>query len=254
MNFEKDRGGHEDSWKILKRLESEQELEICMKLKKEKKDMIEKTTFLFDLDGVVMDTETGYTVFWNEMGEKYLGEKNFCACIKGQTLIQIREGHFKGMDSEFEEITRKLDTFENEMPYNFIPGADRFLEFLHGKEDVRTALVTSSNLKKMQNIYIKYPYFRNLFDVILTSENFKKSKPDPECFMTGMRLLGASPETTAVFEDSIHGLTASRKSGAFTIALATTNPADVITPLADIVIDNFESFVFLRKISPSLFE
>ena len=43
---------------------------------------------LFDFDGVIMDTETQYTVFWNEQGHKYLGEEDFGRCIKGQTLTQ----------------------------------------------------------------------------------------------------------------------------------------------------------------------
>ena len=44
---------------------------------------------LFDLDGVVLDTESQYTLFWDEQGRKYLGIENFCASIKGQTLAQI---------------------------------------------------------------------------------------------------------------------------------------------------------------------
>ena len=44
---------------------------------------------LFDFDGVIMDTETQYTVFWDEQGHKYLGEEDFGRCFKGQTLTQI---------------------------------------------------------------------------------------------------------------------------------------------------------------------
>ncbi len=42
---------------------------------------------LFDFDGVIMDTETQYTVFWDEQGRKYLNEEDFGRRIKGQTLI-----------------------------------------------------------------------------------------------------------------------------------------------------------------------
>ena len=44
---------------------------------------------LFDFDGVIMDTETQYTVFWNEQGLKYLNEEDFGRRIKGQTLAQM---------------------------------------------------------------------------------------------------------------------------------------------------------------------
>ena len=48
---------------------------------------------LFDFDGVIMDTETQYTVFWNEQGLKHLNEEDFGRRIKGQTLTQIYVKH-----------------------------------------------------------------------------------------------------------------------------------------------------------------
>ncbi len=44
---------------------------------------------LFDLDGVILDTESQYTIFWNRMGEQYLQKKDFGLLIKGQTLKHI---------------------------------------------------------------------------------------------------------------------------------------------------------------------
>ena len=49
---------------------------------------------LFDFDGVIMDTETQYTVFWDEQGRKYLNEQDFGRRIKGQTLTQIYDKYF----------------------------------------------------------------------------------------------------------------------------------------------------------------
>ena len=50
---------------------------------------------LFDFDGVIMDTETQYTVFWNEQGHKYLGEEDFGRCIQGQTMRNISRTNWK---------------------------------------------------------------------------------------------------------------------------------------------------------------
>ena len=52
---------------------------------------------LFDFDGVIMDTETQYTVFWDEQGRKYLNEEDFGRRIKGQTLTQIYEKYFSAL-------------------------------------------------------------------------------------------------------------------------------------------------------------
>ena len=60
---------------------------------------------LFDFDGVVMDTEPQYTVFWNRIGEKYLGMKNFGISIKGQTLKYIYSRFFAGREDVQKEIT-----------------------------------------------------------------------------------------------------------------------------------------------------
>ena len=54
-----------------------------------------------------------------------------------------------------------------------------------------------------------------------------------------MELLGGTPADTVIFEDSIHGLTAARASGAKVVGLATTFPAERVAPLCDKVISDF---------------
>ena len=68
---------------------------------------------LFDFDGVVMDTETQYSIFWNEQGRKYHPElPEFGRLIKGQTLTQIYANYFAGMEEVQHEITEDLNKFE----------------------------------------------------------------------------------------------------------------------------------------------
>ena len=61
-------------------------------------------------------------------------------------------------------------------------------------------------------------------------------------FLKGMEVLGGRPEDTYVFEDSIHGINAGRSAGAKVIGLTTTNKSEVLTPLCDMVIDDFTHF------------
>lgn len=193
---------------------------------------------LFDFDGVIADTETQYTVFWDRMGKEYLGLGGFGHTIKGQTLVQIFDRYFNGMIREQEEIVPQLNEFERNMTYGYIPGADAFMKELKAA-GIPMAIVTSSNDIKMSNAYREHPELLELVDTVLTSEHFTKSKPDPECFLKGMEVLGGAPEDTVVFEDSFHGLTAGRASGAKVIGLATTNKREAIAPLCDMVIDDF---------------
>lgn len=193
---------------------------------------------LFDFDGVIADTESQYTYFWDKVGKDYLGLDDFGMTIKGQTLIQIFGKFFDGMQKEQEEIVPQLNAFEHDMSYEYIPGALEFMQELK-KRGIRSAIVTSSNDIKMSNAYAAHPELHDLVDAVLTSEHFSKSKPDPECFLKGMEVLGATPQETIVFEDSFHGIAAGRASGAKVIGLATTNKREALTPLCDMVIDNF---------------
>lgn len=195
---------------------------------------------LFDFDGVIADTESQYTIFWNKQGKDYLGLENFGHTIKGQTLVQIFDKYFNGMIKEQEEIVPNLNAFEENMSYDYIPGALEFLQALKSK-GIRSAIVTSSNDIKMAKVYTSHPELLELVDAVLTSEHFSKSKPDPECFLKGMEVLGATPQETIVFEDSFHGISAGRASGAFVVGLATTNKSEALTPLCDLVIDDFTS-------------
>ena len=192
---------------------------------------------LFDFDGVLVDTETQYTHMWDAIGRDFLGEEGFGWKIKGQTLKDIYASHIPDPEMQA-SVTERLDEYERQMVYEFIPGVPEFLKALKDA-GVPTAIVNSSNDKKMANVYRALPQIKSLVDMILTSEHFTKSKPDPECFLKGMELLGGTPADTVIFEDSIHGLTAARASGAKVIGLATTFPAERITSLCDMVIQDF---------------
>lgn len=195
---------------------------------------------LFDLDGVIMDTETQYGIFWNRTGKELLGLDDFGKRIKGQTLNHIIS-HFDGVSKSKDEIIRELYEYERNMSYDYIPGADEFMKDLHAR-GIPMAIVTSSNDAKMVNVRKAHPELWELTEAVLTSEHFSKSKPDPECFLKGMEVLGGRPEDTYVFEDSIHGINAGRAAGAKVIGLATTNTREAIVHLCDQVIDDFRGF------------
>ena len=192
---------------------------------------------LFDLDGVILDTEGSYTAFWDDYGSRHFSEKDFGLKIKGQTLVKILGDYFPE-ENERKAITDDINDFERNMSYPFVPGVENYIKSLKSN-GIRTAVVTSSNILKMENVYRCHPGFREMFDIILTSEDFSESKPSPYCYLKAMRLFGAGPEDCVVFEDSLAGLQAARASGAFVTALTTTNPEEVVRNYADLVIRDF---------------
>lgn len=194
---------------------------------------------LFDLDGVVFNTEPQYTLFWGSMFRKYYpGTEGMEQRIKGQTLVWIYDTYFKDMPQAQADITAALDEFERNMEFEYVRGLVGFVRGLRAN-GVRTAIVTSSNRAKMQSVYTRRPEIQGLFDEILTSEDFSESKPSPECYLTAAARFGAGCGECVVFEDSFNGLKSGRAAGMTVVGLSTTNGASMISPLADIVIADY---------------
>ena len=202
--------------------------------------MSELKAVLFDLDGVVFDTEPQYTIFWGSQCRLYHPEHPGLEHeIKGQTLTQIYDQWFSGpLLPEQPKITERLNDYESKMHYDYIEGFERVIADLrsHG---VKTAVVTSSNLPKMEAVYRFQPEFKNLFDAILTSEDFDRSKPDPDCYLKAAERLGAKTDECIVFEDSFNGLRSGRAADMKVVGLATTNSVESIRPLSDIQISDY---------------
>ena len=199
---------------------------------------------LFDLDGVVFNTEPQYTVFWGEQCREFHPEHPGLEHeIKGQTLVQIYDAWFAGPLAEKQQlITSRLNEFEKQMDYAYIAGFEDYIKDLR-KQGIKTAVVTSSNQIKMEAVYQHHPEFKDLFDAILTSEDFERSKPDPDCYLKAAERFGVNPEDCVVFEDSFNGLKSGRAAGMRVVGLATTNPAERIRPLCDEVINDYINLI-----------
>lgn len=195
---------------------------------------------LFDLDGVVFDTEPQYTEFWGSQCRQYHPEHPGLEHeIKGSTLTQIYDRWFTGpLEAERPIVTERLNAFEAQMTFEYIAGFEALIADLHA-HGVKTAVVTSSNMPKMESVYRAQPGFKQLFDAILTSEDFEFSKPHPDCYLKGAARFGAEPAECVVFEDSFNGLKSGRAAGMKVVGVATTNPKEAIAPLSDIQITDY---------------
>lgn len=189
---------------------------------------------LFDLDGVLLDSEGQYSIFWRAMDERFpTGVEDFSNYIKGFHLARIL-GYFAN-DEIREQIVQALVEFEKNMRFEFFPGAIALVKRLRDM-GIPMAIVTSSDHKKMQALFSQHPEFPALFDTIITGDMVTRAKPDPDCFLLGAQQLGVDIKDCVVFEDSRNGLIAARASGARVIGIATTLSADIVAPLSDLTI------------------
>ena len=196
---------------------------------------------LFDLDGVVVDSESIYTQFWSDIDKLYpTGVENFAIAIKGNTLQRILADYFPDNDVK-QDILERIKDFEISMRYKPFAEAIRFINELK-RNQFRIAIVTSSSQKKMDNLYAQNPGFREMFDAVVTGDMVSHSKPDPEPYLLGAKAIGVAPESCYVFEDSISGIESGIRAGATVIGLATTLPYDKIEGKAHLTINDFTGF------------
>ncbi len=202
-----------------------------------------KIGVLFDLDGVLVDSEGEYSKFWGATGRKFnVGSETFADDIKGTTLGEIL---LNFAEEERRGIVDALHRFENDMKYPVFPGVMEFLEELRNA-GIHTAIVTSSDDVKMDFLFKRHPEFHDYIDVVITGSMVKHSKPDPEGYLLGASMIGVPAEDCFVFEDSLQGVEAGARSGATVIAVATTNSrerlGEVLKGKAHKIIDDFAGF------------
>lgn len=190
---------------------------------------------LFDLDGVLIDSEGLYTEFWECTEKLYpTGIPDFAHAIKGTNLDYIL-GLFK--PEERADILSRILDFDNHLAYPMFEDAEEFLQDLEDA-DIPTALVTSSNPEKMEQLFRQYPRFKAHFSAIVNGSMVKNSKPAPEGYLLAAEMLHQQPGECVVVEDSLQGIRAGLAAGCEVWGLYTTLPRETIEPEATFVFAN----------------
>lgn len=191
---------------------------------------------MFDLDGVLIDSERMYTKIWEAIEDQWpTGVDNFAYKIKGTTLEDILDHYFPD-ENVRAQVVKELYRLESLMIYQPMPGAMELLDNLRSR-NIPVALVTSSNDLKMQHLWSDMPELKEKFDVIITGDEVTHSKPNPEGYLTAAHRLGVDPKQCVVFEDSLQGVKAGKAAGAFVVGVAGTLKAEDIAPCSDIVVN-----------------
>lgn len=176
---------------------------------------------LFDLDGVLVDTARYHYLAWKrlaaELGIGFTRDDN--EQLKGVSRIRSLElimewGGITRSAPEMEELAARkngwyLDMISTMTPEELLPGALGFIRAVR-QAGIRVALGSAS---KNSAIILEKTGIAPYFDAIVDGSTVSASKPDPEVFLTGARMLGVSPGDCVVFEDAVAGLGAARAAG-----------------------------------------
>lgn len=206
---------------------------------------------LFDMDGVIFDTEREYLKEWNKIFEKYGYEmkKEIYVSVMGRGRKKVKE-IFKenfGDDLPIEEMYIEKDKMLKEaIENNEVPlkqGALELLEFLK-KNEYKTALATSAKKDRVKS-QVNHAKINNLFDAIVCADDIVNSKPNPEIFLKAAEKVNVKPENCIVIEDSEAGIRAAFNAGMIAFHVKDLKEADEsIIKYCD---KNFENLIEIKK-------
>ena len=186
-----------------------------------------KTGFIFDLDGVIVDTAKYHYLAWRnlaeELGFEFTEEQNelFKGVSRKRCLeILLEIGNIKASQEDFdrwmveknEDYLRYIEKMNASEILSEVP---RVLEFLK-ERNIPIALGSAS--KNARPILEKVELL-HYFDAIVDGNNVTKAKPDPEVFLIAADKLGVSPENCVVFEDAVAGIEAANAAEMVSIGI-----------------------------------
>lgn len=178
---------------------------------------------LFDMDGVVVTTETLKATAHAETVRQLGGtvSRAFYGGVMGGIHEIVRaaymlEGGIRPEPERYTELYGEIYRELVERSLEAVPGVLVLIEALR-EQGFRTALVTSSRKHMVEQIFRLLP-LAPYFDVVLTAEDTPRHKPEPDPYLLGLDRLGVGPEATVVFEDSDIGASAATAAGIPVIA------------------------------------
>jgi len=201
-------------------------------------------TFIFDLDGVITNTEDYHFDAWKSICIKLnydlSPEKNeeLKGVSRSECLEKILKWANQSLDSkEFKKLLNTknelyLKKISNIDSSNIIEGVDDFIKKAKHRNHKIALYSSSKNAKFILRKLNLYSYF----DAIVDGNSVKASKPDPEGFILASKLTKSNPEDCVVFEDSEAGIIAGNKINMTTIGIGVSNKLEI----ADKVYKRFE--------------
>lgn len=200
-------------------------------------------TYIFDLDGVIVDTAKYHYLAWKKSAEEleieFTQENN--ELLKGVSRIRSLEiilelGNKKINDAEFDRIL--IEKNKNYLGYierldatEILPGVENALKWMKTHNRKIALGSASKNAKPILEKIGLMEYF----DAIVDGNEVSKAKPDPEVFLLAAERTNSQPEECVVFEDAVAGIQAANAAGMISIGIGDKE----VLKEADFVVKNF---------------
>lgn len=211
---------------------------------------------LFDMDGVIFDSEIKVIECWKDIAEKYgFGDiETPCYEALGTTREIAREIMLAHYGADF-----PYDAYKDEMAALFharygegrLPkkkGVEELLQFLH-MHNLKVALASSTR-REVVTQELRDGGLLDYFDAVICGDMVARSKPEPDIFLKACEVLGVAPEHAVGIEDSYNGMRALAAAGITAIMVPDLKqPTDEIRALAtEVLPDLLAVKAYLHKI------
>ncbi len=187
---------------------------------------------IFDMDGLIFDTEKLLMKFWIEASEFYgfkmkkehvLGIRSLSAKLAAPKL----HGIF-GKDFNFEAVRNKrislMNSYIAENGIDKKYGIDELLQYL-SKNKYKRAIATSTDYERTK-MYLESSSLFNQFDEIICGPMVPNSKPAPDIYLKAAEALNLNPEDCMALEDSPNGITAAYSAGCIPVMIPDLSEPD----------------------------
>lgn len=167
---------------------------------------------IFDMDGVIFDTEKAYLDIWTNVFEThgYALDRNIYISLMGtgkENVMKVFKEKYGENLPIIEMYKEKDEKLLDRMKRRLVPikdGAYELLNYLK-ENNFKIALATSSRRERL-DLQIKMFDIFEMFDAIVCGEDVINGKPNPEIFLKASEKLGVAPKDCIVIEDSLAGI------------------------------------------------
>lgn len=211
---------------------------------------------VFDMDGVIFDSERIYRKHWMISGEEYGIEESLmaelCDKIAGATKErnEIMMKSYLGQDFDYMQFrTVTMERMDEDIRKNGLelkPGVHELFAYLK-KQGYLIGLATSTQKERAEK-NLKNAGILDVFDEIVYGGIVEHGKPAPDIYLKACEQLGVEPKDAIGVEDSINGVKSSAAAGLYTImVIDMIQPTEEIRPLADRIFDSLFEVISLLE-------
>jgi len=187
---------------------------------------------IFDLDGLVLDTESTYTLAWRHAAEAmgYGLSESFCQSLSGLHYQDVEAKLLAvcGADFDLQAFNQQAGACwrasANAFGIPVKPGVRELLRYLNG-QGIPFALATNSRAANVREC-LALSGLSGAFLRQVTRDDVVAGKPEPDVFLQAATLLKTPIRQCLVLEDSLTGIIAAQKAGAFSVLVPSVSPTD----------------------------